>query len=104
MIVDLDNAALRGKVFHHLVGHVARSVANRATRRVRSDQRCFAGFQRVIKRLIRNVRNVHHHAQPIHLAHHVLAELREPVVHCFVRGRIRPFVIAAVRQSHVTHG
>ena len=36
--------------------------------------------QHVEKSLVRDMRNIHHHAQPVHLAHHLFSEIREPVV------------------------
>src|SRR5207248_4820336 len=39
VVVDLDDAALCGQVHHHLVGHVARSVAKSAAGRDRKSTR-----------------------------------------------------------------
>src|SRR6266702_3922025 len=55
VIIDLDDAALRRQVLHHLIGHIARRIANRAAGGVRSDQRGFARFERVVKSLVADV-------------------------------------------------
>ena len=52
---------------------------------------------RVPERLVRHVRDIHHHAQAVHLEHHLLAEVGQPVVMLHlgivdVAGRVRPFV------------
>ena len=55
----------------------------------------------VVERLVRDVRDVHHDAQAIELAHDVLAKWREAVVGRRVAGRVRPCRVAAVGQGHV---
>ena len=101
VVIDLHDAAFRGEILHHLVGHVAGRIANGAAGRVRGKERSFAGFQSVVKCFIAHVGDVHHNSEAVHFADHVLAEIREAIVHGLVRGRIRPFVIAAVGKRHV---
>ena len=62
--------------------------------------------KRVIKRRIRRVRDVDHHAQPVHLAHHVLAERRQAIVmHHLgvveVALRVGPVVGIEVGERHI---
>src|SRR6266702_1998395 len=101
VIIDLDDAALRRQVLHHLIGHVARRITNRAAGGVRSDQRGFARFERVVKGLVADVGDVHYHAEAVHFADDLLAEIGETVVYGLVCRRVGPFVIAAVRERHV---
>ena len=75
-----DHAAFLRQRADHVVGHVAAARRQRAARRVRCEDRRRAHFQRIPEGLVGDVRDVHHHAQPVHLAHHVLAEIRQPVV------------------------
>ncbi len=103
VIVDLNYSAFRSQVFHHLVRHVARCIADRAARGVRSKRRRLARFQDVVERLVTDVRNVHDHSEPVHFPNDILAEIRQPVVHGLVRRRIRPFIVAAVRKRHVAN-
>ena len=70
---------------------------------MRSDHRRFADGQHVVKSFVRHVRDVHHHPQAIHFAHHLLAEIGQPVVRGLVRGSIRPIRVHRMSQRHVTH-
>jgi len=49
------------------------------------------------------VRNVHDDSEAVHFADYVFSEIRQAIVHCFVRRRIGPFVVAAVRERHVSN-
>ncbi len=81
VVIDLNDTALRGEIFDHLVGHIPARVADGAARGMRGNQRSLAHLQRVVKRFVADVRNVHHHAEPVHLANHVFPEIRQAVVH-----------------------
>ena len=106
--VHLHHAALLGQGHDHIIGHVARVVGQRPARRMRREDRRLADLQRVPKGLVGDVRDVHHHAQAVHLADHLLAEIRQPVVVLdlgvvdVARG-IRPIVGVGVRERHVAH-
>ncbi len=75
---------------------------------MRGDDRRFRGGNRVPESLVGDVRDVHHHAQPIHLQHDLLAEIGEPVVMLnfgivnVARG-ISPFIGVRPRERHVAH-
>jgi len=68
-----------------------------------------ADDERAIERLVGNVRDIHHHAQAIHLVNNILAEVAEPVFgvgNCGVvdiAGRIGPTVGVRPGKGHVTH-
>ena len=47
------------------------------------------------------MREIHQHAQPVHLPHHLLAELGQPVVLGIVGRRIAPLRVLAVGEGHV---
>src|ERR1700738_924344 len=67
------------------------------------EQRGFADFESVVEGFVADVGNVHHHAEAVHFADDLFAEIAEPVVNRFVGGGVGPLHIAAVRQRHVTH-
>ena len=75
-IVDLDHAAFGGERFDHVVGHVARRVAEGAAGGVRGDHGRFADGQHVGESFVGDVRDVDHHAQAVHFADDFLAESR----------------------------
>ena len=68
---------------------------------MRRDDRDGRELQHVGERLVRDVRDVHHHAQAIQLAYHLLAEIGQAVVLRLVGGRIRPVVVLEVRQREI---
>ena len=49
------------------------------------------------------MRDVREHPQTVHLAHYVLAEVRQPVVPRRIAARVGPLVRVVVRQGHVAH-
>ena len=101
MIVDLNDAAFGRKRFDHLVGHVSRGGAQRAARRMRGDHRSFADRQHVVKSFVGDVGNVDHHAQLVHLGHHLLAERSQAIVRGLVTRGVGPFGVHSVGQGHV---
>src|SRR5882724_4288037 len=103
LVVDLNDSALGSQRLDHVVGHVARVIRNGAHGRMRRDERQPADFQRIVKRLVRNVRNVHEHPLPVHFADHFLAEIRQAIMRRLVRRRVCPLVIVEMRQRHVAH-
>ena len=50
-----------------------------------------------------DVRNVDHHPESVHLAHHFHSESRESLVARQVGGRVGPGNRAAVGERHVSH-
>ena len=51
----------------------------------------------------RDVREVDEHAERVHLAHDVAAEVGQPAALRLVGGRVRPRQVVVVRQRHVAH-
>src|SRR6267142_1658720 len=80
LIVDPNDSALGSRRFYHVVGHVARVVRNGASGRMRRDERHRADFERIVKRLVGNVRNVYEHSLPVHFVDYFLAEIHVNVV------------------------
>ena len=66
------------------------------------DHRGLADLQRGAHGLIGDMREVHHHAQAIHLAHNFFAERGQAVMLGLVAGGIGPIGVLGVRQRHVT--
>ena len=56
---------------------------------------------RVFHRVRRDVAEVDEHAEPVHLAHDLFAERRQPVEHRRVGRRVGPRDVLRVRQRHV---
>ena len=65
-----------------------------------SDHRFRAHRDGVIERLVGNMRNIDNHADGIHFANYLLAEIGEAIVHRRAGGRVGPVVIAKVRERH----
>ena len=84
-----------------VVGHVARVVADGAGRGMREDDRRAGDAQGVGHRVGRDVAQVDEHAEPVHLEHDLLAELREPAQPRRVGGGVGPRHVVAVGQGHV---
>ena len=103
VIIDLHDPAVFGQGANHVVGHIARHVAQRAAGGVRSDHRSTGDGQRVIKSLVGHVGDIHHHAQAVHFANHVFAEGCQPIVRRLIGGRVGPLVVYAMGQGHVAH-
>ena len=68
---------------------------------MRGDHRSLGSSQGVEKSLVRNVRDVHHHAQPVHAPNHLAPEVRQAIVLRRIGGRIRPLGVFRVCQGHV---
>ena len=77
-------------------------IAQSAARGVRSYQRRFAYFQRIIEGLITDVRDVDKHALPVHLADYFFAEISESVMGRLIRLGVGPLIVVEVRKGHVT--
>ena len=75
---------------------------------MRRDRRSAANDYSIVKGLIGDVGDVHHHAQPVHLQHHLLAEIGQAIV-MFDLGvgdiarRVGPLVGVGPSQRHVAH-
>jgi hypothetical protein len=85
--IYLNHAALVSECANHVVCHVARHVGDRACGRVRRNQGRLACLERVPECLVRNMRNIDHHAQTVHLAHDLFALLSKPVMVLHLRVR-----------------
>ncbi len=85
----------------NVVRHVAQVMAERAGRRMGENHGGLGNLEGRPHRFIGDVRQVHQHAQAVHLAHNLLAEGRQAVMHRLVRGGIGPVVVLHVGQRHV---
>ena len=74
--VTMHTPPLRGQRREHVVGHVARVVAQRTRAGVAEDHRRARWRERGPHRRGRDVREVDEHAEPVHLAHDLDAERR----------------------------
>ena len=70
--------------------------------RVRSDERDFADFQRVVKSFVGDMGDVDKDALAIHFADDVFAEVGEAIVGGLVGGGVGPLVIFEMSEGHVT--
>ena len=100
--VQHHEAAVRRDSAQHVVGQVARHVDERACGRVRRDHRRVRHLDRVPERLVGDVRDVDQHAESIHLANDLPAEVREPAMPPGVAGRVGPAVAVVPGERHVT--
>ena len=71
--------------------------------RVGEDHRRLRDVEDLAHHVRRDVREVDQHAQPVHLAHHLAAERREPAVRRRVGRRVGPVGVPAVGERHVAH-
>ena len=78
-------------------------IAQGAAGGVRGDERGFADFQRIVKRLVGNVGNIHHDSLAIHFADDFLAVAGKAVVRGLIGGRIGPLIIVKMRERHVAN-
>jgi hypothetical protein len=78
--LTITTPPLCGDALQDLVRHVAWHVAQRARRRVAEDDGGGAGGQRIGHGRGRHVREVDQHAQPVHLRHHLAAQLGQAAV------------------------
>ena len=76
-------------------------IHERARAGVREDHRRGGDVERVAHHAGRDVREVHEHAEPVHLAHHFAPERREPAVLRGVERGVRPIERHVVREGHV---
>ena len=84
-----------------VVGDVARVIGQGARARVREDDRRLRDVEHLAHHVRRDVRDVDQHAEPVHLAHHLAPERRQPAVRRGVGRRIGPVVVLAMRERHV---
>ena len=75
---DGDDAARPRERANHLVGQVARHVGDGAQFECVAMTGCVGSLDDVPEGLVRDVRHVHHHAEPVHLAYDLAAEVVEP--------------------------
>ena len=78
-------------------------IGNGAHGGVRSDERNFADFERVVKSFVGDVRDVDEDALAIHFADDVFAEVGEAIVRGLVGGGVGPLVIFEMREGHVAN-
>lgn len=84
---DHDDAAVGPEAPQHVVGHVPPVRLDAVGARVREDDRRAGNGQDVAHRVGRDVRQVDHHAEPVHLADEVAAEGREARIFVACRRR-----------------
>ena len=72
-----------------------------ARARVREDDRRLREVEDLAHHVRRDVRDVDQHAEPVHLAHHLAPERRQPAVRRGVGRRVGPVVVLAVSERHV---
>ena len=101
VVVDHHDATVEREGAHHIVGHVPRVVRDDAAGRMRRDHRRLGRLDRIEERLVGHMRDVDHHAEPVHLADDILPERGEAVVGRFVGRGIGPVVVLVVREGHV---
>src|SRR5208337_4055951 len=101
VVVDLDDTAVFGEVAHHVVGHIARGVADGAAGGVRGDDGGFADSDGVVEGFVGDVRDVHEDAEAVHFADYFLAEVGKAVVGGLVGGGVGPLVVVHVGEGHV---
>ena len=77
--VHHHNAPVLADGAEHVVVHVARRIAQSTSGGMGRNHRSTTDDQRAVKRLVGNVRDIHHHAQAIHLVNDILAEITEAV-------------------------
>ena len=99
--VDHHHAVVLLHQLQDIVRHIARVRRQRECRRMRGDQRRLRDLQGVPHGVSRDVRNVHEHAEAIHLAHDVFAERCQAVVPGNVSRGISPIERIGMRQRHV---
>ena len=99
--VDHHDAAVLRHHSQHPIRHVARMIRDRPRRRMREDHRRIGHAHGVQHRLLGDVAEVDHHAQPIHLFDHRLAERAEPAPFRRVRRAVGPGRGLGVGQGHV---
>src|SRR5260370_1015799 len=78
--IYLDYATVLGHGAKHVVGHVAGVIGEGTRGRVRGNDGRFGDGNRVVERLVGNVRNIDQHAEAVHLEHDLLAAVGEAVV------------------------
>lgn len=90
----------------HIIRRVSVDLGQLVARAVAEDNRRLSNIQHIAHRLVRHMRQVHHHAQTIHLRHSRAAERAQPSV--LPRGGDRrrgrgERVVAVVREGDVPH-
>ncbi|GAA1605009.1 hypothetical protein GCM10009828_034970 [Actinoplanes couchii] len=93
--------AVAGQPGQHVVRHVARVAADRPRRRMTEDHRGAGGVQGGTHSGVGDVRQVDEHADPVHLGHHLAAEVAEPADPGHVGGAVRPAGVLVVGQGQV---
>src|SRR5262245_51634866 len=59
--------------------------------------------KRIVKRLVRNVRDIHDHSELVELANDVLAERREAIVSRLVGRRVSPVDVEKMCESQIAY-
>ena len=97
------DAAVGRQLGQHVVGHVAHVVDDAARGRVAEDDRRRGHRERVAHRADGDVRQVDHHAEPVHLSDHRPSEVVEPAEDGRIGGRVGPRHVVVVGQRQVPH-
>ena len=85
-----DDAAVVGQPGQHRVRHIAVMGGHGPRRGMREDDRGLRHPQGVQHRLLRDMAQIDHHPQTVHLAHDILAERVQPAPFRRVRGAVGP--------------
>src|SRR5690606_7924237 len=97
------HTAVGGQPFQHVVGDVARVVADRAGGGVREDHRRGGGVQRVPHGGGGDVGEVDQHAEPVHLPHDLAAERGQAARPGLVGRRVGPVHVVVVGERQIAH-
>ena len=65
------------------------------------DHRGLCHIQRIEHRVLAHMAEIHQHADTLHFAHHILAEIGQPAMLGLVRSAVRPFERLGMRQREI---
>ena len=94
-------AAVVGQPGQHVVGHVARVVADRERRGVGEDHWSAGDVEGVAHHVVADVGQVDQHPEAVHLAHDLAAEVVETAEHGLVGRRVGPGHVVVVGEGQV---
>ncbi len=95
-----DDPAVRFQPDEHIVHDIARMIAERPSVGVGDRDRRRRDVEHVMHRLRRGVRHIDQHAEPVHPADDLAAEIREPVVSGLVGSAVHPRQRLVVAKRH----
>ena len=100
---DLHHTALRSEGADAVVVQVAAMVAEGAAGGMGGDDGASAEANNIVESGISSVRYVDHHADAVHLSHHLAPEGTEASPLALSGGRVAEFVVSVVTECHVRH-